>query len=139
MPVSLFVCLLEIPTSAPLTRLDAPTIFSIAGFDSMKSQWISGLNNVFYMVGQPEHRYNDMTDRNSLRPLSVSLRSIGLVVGGLCTGDPLRRVSPCSWPEASPDLPSMPERMEISLARTHLVLPQRRWSLFLHLSLELPG
>lgn len=30
--------------------LDAPTIFSIAGFDSMKSQWISGLNNVFYMA-----------------------------------------------------------------------------------------
>lgn len=28
----------------------APTIFSIAGFDSVKSQWISGLNNVFYMV-----------------------------------------------------------------------------------------
>jgi hypothetical protein len=28
----------------------APTIFSIAGFDSRKSQWISGLNNVFYMV-----------------------------------------------------------------------------------------
>ncbi|EON61169.1 hypothetical protein W97_00381 [Coniosporium apollinis CBS 100218] len=27
----------------------APTIFSIAGFDSKKSQWISGLNNVFYM------------------------------------------------------------------------------------------
>ncbi|KAL4951434.1 general substrate transporter [Aspergillus filifer] len=27
----------------------APTIFSIAGFDTMKSQWISGLNNVFYM------------------------------------------------------------------------------------------
>lgn len=33
---------------------DAPTIFSIAGFDSMKSQWISGLNNVFYMV-RPHH------------------------------------------------------------------------------------
>jgi hypothetical protein len=29
----------------------APTIFSIAGFDSRKSQWISGLNNIFYMVG----------------------------------------------------------------------------------------
>ncbi|CAP85805.1 hypothetical protein N7489_002547 [Penicillium chrysogenum] len=27
----------------------APTIFGIAGFDSMKSQWISGLNNIFYM------------------------------------------------------------------------------------------
>ncbi|PGH16598.1 hypothetical protein AJ79_01704 [Helicocarpus griseus UAMH5409] len=27
----------------------APTIFRIAGFDSMKSQWISGLNNIFYM------------------------------------------------------------------------------------------
>lgn len=27
----------------------APTIFSIAGFDSIKSQWISGLNNIFYM------------------------------------------------------------------------------------------
>lgn len=28
----------------------APTIFGISGFDSMKSQWISGLNNIFYMV-----------------------------------------------------------------------------------------
>lgn len=27
----------------------APTIFRIAGFDAQKSQWISGLNNVFYM------------------------------------------------------------------------------------------
>ncbi|EFE40097.1 MFS monosaccharide transporter, putative [Trichophyton verrucosum HKI 0517] len=27
----------------------APTIFRIAGFDAIKSQWISGLNNIFYM------------------------------------------------------------------------------------------
>ncbi|KAH8746374.1 general substrate transporter [Diaporthe sp. PMI_573] len=27
----------------------APTIFGIAGFDSTKSAWISGLNNIFYM------------------------------------------------------------------------------------------
>lgn len=27
----------------------APTIFRISGFDSIKSQWISGLNNIFYM------------------------------------------------------------------------------------------
>ena len=27
----------------------APTIFRIAGFSSEKSQWISGLNNIFYM------------------------------------------------------------------------------------------
>lgn len=27
----------------------APTIFRIAGFDTNKSQWISGLNNIFYM------------------------------------------------------------------------------------------
>ncbi|PGH19321.1 hypothetical protein AJ80_04074 [Polytolypa hystricis UAMH7299] len=27
----------------------APTIFRIAGFDAVKSQWISGLNNIFYM------------------------------------------------------------------------------------------
>ena len=27
----------------------APTIFRMAGFDTEKSQWISGLNNVFYM------------------------------------------------------------------------------------------
>lgn len=27
----------------------APTIFRIAGFDTYKSQWISGLNNIFYM------------------------------------------------------------------------------------------
>jgi MFS family permease len=30
-------------------RVDAPTIFRIAGFDTQKSQWISGLNNIFYM------------------------------------------------------------------------------------------
>lgn len=33
-----------------LTRSDAPTIFRIAGFDTQKSQWISGLNNIFYAV-----------------------------------------------------------------------------------------
>lgn len=34
----------------PLTKLtDAPTIFSIAGYDAQKSAWISGLNNIFYM------------------------------------------------------------------------------------------
>ncbi|KAJ4420640.1 hypothetical protein N0V82_004205 [Gnomoniopsis sp. IMI 355080] len=27
----------------------APTIFSIAGYDATKSDWISGLNNIFYM------------------------------------------------------------------------------------------
>ncbi|KAL1984670.1 hypothetical protein VTN96DRAFT_8796 [Rasamsonia emersonii] len=27
----------------------APTIFRIAGFNAVKSQWISGLNNIFYM------------------------------------------------------------------------------------------
>lgn len=27
----------------------APTIFGIAGYDSTKSAWISGLNNIFYM------------------------------------------------------------------------------------------
>lgn len=30
--------------------VDAPTIFRLAGFDAHKSQWISGLNNIFYMV-----------------------------------------------------------------------------------------
>lgn len=30
--------------------LDAPTIFRIAGFNAIKSEWISGLNNIFYMV-----------------------------------------------------------------------------------------
>lgn len=30
----------------------APTIFRTAGFDSNKSQWISGLNNIFFMVGR---------------------------------------------------------------------------------------
>ena len=33
-----------------LTQIDAPTIFRMAGFDTEKSQWISGLNNIFYMV-----------------------------------------------------------------------------------------
>jgi hypothetical protein len=33
-----------------LMKADAPTIFRIAGFNTEKSQWISGLNNIFYMV-----------------------------------------------------------------------------------------
>jgi hypothetical protein len=44
------------PGRTPLIFSDAPTIFSIAGFDSMKSQWISGLNNVFYMVRTPSFK-----------------------------------------------------------------------------------
>ena len=28
---------------------DAPTMFRISGFDTNKSQWLSGLNNIFYM------------------------------------------------------------------------------------------
>ncbi|GAP88816.1 putative mfs monosaccharide protein [Rosellinia necatrix] len=28
----------------------APTIFRVAGFDAVKSQWISGLNNIFYAL-----------------------------------------------------------------------------------------
>jgi hypothetical protein len=30
--------------------IDAPTIFRLSGFNSDKAQWISGLNNIFYMV-----------------------------------------------------------------------------------------
>jgi hypothetical protein len=36
--------------NADLGFTDAPTIFRIAGFNAEKSQWISGLNNIFYMV-----------------------------------------------------------------------------------------
>lgn len=34
---------------ADMVYADAPTIFSIAGYDAHKSDWISGLNNIFYM------------------------------------------------------------------------------------------
>lgn len=37
-------------------RVDAPTIFRIAGFNTEKSQWISGLNNIFYMVSTIHNR-----------------------------------------------------------------------------------
>lgn len=33
-------------------RSDAPTIFRLSGFSANKSQWISGLNNIFYMVNR---------------------------------------------------------------------------------------
>ena len=32
---------------------DQPVIFRIAGFDTYKSQWFSGVNNILYMVCQP--------------------------------------------------------------------------------------
>jgi len=41
-----------------LTEIDAPTIFRIAGFNTEKSQWISGLNNIFYMVIPHLHLLN---------------------------------------------------------------------------------
>jgi len=37
-------------------EIDAPTIFRIAGFDTQKSQWISGLNNIFYAVSPKPHQ-----------------------------------------------------------------------------------
>ena len=41
---------LAFPSAFALTiDADAPTIFKIAGFDSKKSAWFSGLNNIFYM------------------------------------------------------------------------------------------
>jgi hypothetical protein len=33
-----------------MRHVDAPTIFRLSGFNSDKAQWISGLNNIFYMV-----------------------------------------------------------------------------------------
>jgi hypothetical protein len=40
-----------VPCCLELTTPDAPTIFRLAGFNAQKSQWISGINNIFYMVG----------------------------------------------------------------------------------------
>lgn len=45
-------------TYLTLTKIDAPTIFRIAGFNTEKSQWISGLNNIFYMVEPPSLRFH---------------------------------------------------------------------------------
>lgn len=77
----------------------APTIFSIAGFDSTKSQWISGLNNVFYMVCifYPQLYFiASLTAVFSLLHSFVSLHWIASVVVGRYTGAPWSRVSRCS-------------------------------------------
>lgn len=46
----LYLYLLWVSNSVLSCSTDAPTIFSIAGYNAEKSQWISGLNNIFYMV-----------------------------------------------------------------------------------------
>lgn len=50
--VCMFLCLYLVGPLGLLLMflIDAPTIFSIAGYNAEKSQWISGLNNIFYMV-----------------------------------------------------------------------------------------
>lgn len=64
----------------------APTIFSIAGFDSTKSQWLSGLNNIFYMVCSIDPRLESTSNRFSLPLSSVSSLWIASAVDGPCTG-----------------------------------------------------
>jgi hypothetical protein len=67
----------------------APTIFSIAGFDSRKSQWISGLNNVFYMVWLSVAHVFHYIPANisfSLLPSSVFSLWIASVAAGRYTG-----------------------------------------------------
>jgi hypothetical protein len=55
--VCMFLCsyLLGALDSLLMFLTDAPTIFSIAGYNAEKSQWISGLNNIFYMVYKLPH------------------------------------------------------------------------------------
>jgi len=55
-------------TNVSWSYSDAPTIFRIAGFDAVKSNWISGLNNVFYMVRTP---YSITSSRSPL-PYQIS-------------------------------------------------------------------
>ena len=93
----------------------APTIFSIAGFDSVKSQWISGLNNVFYMVRSLDEW--EVSCRLLMGCVCSSPRwsafspSTESVADGPCIGDRWSRALRCSWLEDSPVLPSMPRRV----------------------------
>lgn len=92
----------------------APTIFSIAGFDSMKSQWISGLNNIFYMVSRPARVSGlGVNSSSSLPHWSACLRSTASAADGLCTGDRLSKASPCSWPVVFLVWRSMPRQTGI--------------------------
>jgi MFS family permease len=88
----------------------APTIFSIAGFDSTKSQWISGLNNIFYMVCSIDPDSSSHLTISSSPLSSVSLPSIESAVDGPCTGARWSRELLCSSQADSRASPSTPKR-----------------------------
>jgi hypothetical protein len=82
-----------------LTRSDAPTIFRIAGFDTQKSQWISGLNNIFYMVYPALLSYVRiamLTTSCSSLPSFACLLSTVAVGDGRYTGAPSAKELQCS-------------------------------------------
>lgn len=67
----------------------APTIFRTAGIVDKDVQWISGLNNITYMVGPYRTSFSvQITDSYSLPPSSASSLSIVSAVAGLFTGAP---------------------------------------------------
>jgi hypothetical protein len=79
-----------------LTQVDAPTIFRIAGFDTKKSQWISGLNNIFYMVSSGIfYMLRNMLMMWSSQRSSVCLHWTALADAGHSTGVLSDRELPC--------------------------------------------
>lgn len=102
----------------------APTIFSIAGFASEKSQWISGLNNIFYMVCFTSIRARRRANfpGGSSQLLSASSLWTASAVDGLSTGVPSSRALPCFWLAAFPVWLLIPKRLATWAKHPHSVL-----------------
>lgn len=107
-------------------RSDAPTIFRLAGFNANKSQWISGLNNIFYMVSQLSNDVETiLTPTLSSPPSSVSLPSTASVVVGRSTGVQCCKASLCSSAAVSPSSPRMPMLQVTSARARRMPMPPR--------------
>lgn len=87
-----------------------PQIFTIAGISAADRLWVSGVNNITYMVSSTPRRlhyhFYMLTTLCSLLPSSVSSLSIVLAAVGLSTGVPSARAFACSPPVALLGQPS---------------------------------
>ena len=78
-----------------------PVIFQIAGISTKDRLWVSGLNDITYMVRVMEQLFLQYANTTRWRLSSVSLRLTESADDGPCTGAQSAKVSACFWLEDS--------------------------------------
>lgn len=104
-------------------------MYALAGFGPQKAQWISGLNNIFYMVSPaPPSAIHTSNMTSSSQLSSASSQLTALDVASLYIGVPLSKALPCSSPARSSSLAKMPPREATTNRLVATVSQPHPWS-----------